>query len=132
MAALFEMTRQYSLDRMAFGRPIGSFQAVKHLLADLSVTLEASTALAAAALRSVRDATAHAEEVAAMAKVFVDERATAFTQGCLQVHGGIGFSWEHDLHLYMRRIAANRVLYGSPEHLRRRILAIHEGELVTR
>jgi alkylation response protein AidB-like acyl-CoA dehydrogenase len=132
MAALFDMTRQYAMDRVAFGRPIGSFQALKHLLADLSVTLETSTALAAASLRSVRDETSDAEEVAAIAKIFVDERATAYTQGCLQVHGGIGFSWEHDLHLYMRRIAANRAFYGSPEHLRRRILAIHSTELVSR
>ena len=129
MDRLFEMTRQYALDRVAFGRPIGSFQALKHILADLSLTVEFAKALSVAAIRTWRDDRPTAAESASIAKGFLGERALPFVQGCQQVHGGIGFAWEHDLHLFLRRIAANGALYGTADEHRARILEAHRSEL---
>jgi alkylation response protein AidB-like acyl-CoA dehydrogenase len=124
--ALFEMTRQYALDRVAFGRPIGSFQAIKHLLADLSLFLEMGKAAATAATRAVADDQGQVSEIVSIAKAFVSERAVEIAQGCFQVHGGIGFTWEHDLHLYLRRIVTNASLYGDGAWHRERVCALHE------
>ena len=129
MDRLFTMTRQYALDRIAFGRPIGSFQALKHLLADVSLVVESAKAVLAAATRAVAADAPHAGEVASIAKVYVGERAARFGQDCLQVHGGIGFAWEHDLHLYLRRITANAALSGTVDRHRDRIVAAHAEEL---
>jgi alkylation response protein AidB-like acyl-CoA dehydrogenase len=126
MDRLFEMTVAYAKDRTAFARPIGSFQAVKHLLADMSLVLEASKAAALAAARALRDNRADAGEVASMAKAFVGESGIDLSQGCLQVHGGIGYTWEHDLHLYLRRLATDNALYGDPVWHRERICRIHD------
>jgi alkylation response protein AidB-like acyl-CoA dehydrogenase len=123
---LLEMTRQYAISRIAFGRPIGSFQALKHLIANLSLFAEMSKAAVLAAANAIELNRPDASEVASIAKAFVGERGIEIAQGCLQVHGGIGFTWEHDLHLYLRRISANTYLYGSPEWHRERICAIHE------
>ena len=129
MDRLFAMTRQYALDRVAFGRPIGSFQALKHLLADVSVVVESAKAVLAAAVRALSADEPYAAEVASIAVTYVGERAARFAQDCLQVHGGIGFAWEHDLHLYLRRITADAALHGTPDFHRRRVLAAHAAEL---
>ena len=126
---LFEMTTAYAKDRVAFGRPIGSFQAVKHLMADMSLTVEQARALSAAAVRTLDDERPFAAEVASMARVFLAERGARLAQDCLQVHGGIGFSWEHDLHLYLRRIAADAAMFGTADWHRELILAAHHEEL---
>ncbi|ODU06854.1 MAG: hypothetical protein ABS81_03390 [Pseudonocardia sp. SCN 72-86] len=126
---LFAMTRQYALDRVAFGRPIGSFQALKHLLADVSLVVESAKAVLAAATRAVSADAPYAGEVVSIAAVHVGERAAQAGQDCLQVHGGIGFAWEHDLHLYLRRLAANAALSGTVEFHRDRIVAVHREEL---
>lgn len=102
--AMFSMTVDYSKDRIAFGRPIGSFQALKHVLADQALYLESCKAAAAEAAQAVDTGASDAAEIASMTAAYVDEYATQIAQECLQVHGGIGFTWEHDLHLYMRRI----------------------------
>lgn len=129
MDRLFDLTRQYALDRIAFGRPIGSFQALKHVLADVSLVVESAKAVLAAATRAASAEAPYAGEVASIAKVYVGERAARFGQDCLQVHGGIGFAWEHDLHLYLRRITANAALTGTVEFHRDRIVAAHAEEL---
>jgi alkylation response protein AidB-like acyl-CoA dehydrogenase len=125
MRQLAEITVEYSKARIAFGRPIGSFQALKHILADISFWAEVSTAAAGAAAGAVADARPTASEIASIAKAYVGEAGTQLAQQCLQVHGGIGFTWEHDLHFYLRRLAADRVLYGDPEWHRERICRIH-------
>jgi alkylation response protein AidB-like acyl-CoA dehydrogenase len=116
----------YAKARTAFGRPIGSFQAIKHLLADTSLLVESSKAIVAAAARAVQDERDHAAEVASMAKAYVGDSAIELAQNCLQTFGGIGFTWEHDLHLYMRRLTADASLYGEPTWHRERICTIHE------
>jgi alkylation response protein AidB-like acyl-CoA dehydrogenase len=125
MTRLAEITVEYAKARIAFGRPIGSFQALKHILADVSFWVEVSTAGASAAAQAVADGRATASEIASIAKAYVGDAGTQVAQMCLQAHGGIGFTWEHDLHFYLRRLAADRVLYGDPDWHRERICRIH-------
>jgi alkylation response protein AidB-like acyl-CoA dehydrogenase len=121
MDALFDITRSYAIDRTAFGRPIGSFQAVKHQLADMSLALEASKAIAAAAVRAVQETQVDASQIVSMAKSWVADAGVDLAQGCAQVFAGIGFTWEHDLHLYLRRITMNGLLFGQSDWHRERI-----------
>lgn len=125
MDRLFEMTVSYAKDRIAFGRPIGSFQAVKHILADQALFLETSKAGAVAAAKAVAANDADAAEVASMAAAYIGDQSHELAQECLQVHGGIGYTWEHDLHLLMRRIQTNASLYGEPAWHRERICAYY-------
>jgi alkylation response protein AidB-like acyl-CoA dehydrogenase len=120
----FQMTLDYAKVRTAFARPIGSFQAIKHLLADTSLLLEASKAAADAAARAV-DQGATGPEVASMAKAFVGDSAIDLAQACWQVFGGISYTWEHDQHLYMRRLTTDAMLYGEPAWHRERICTLH-------
>ena len=124
MTQLFAVTVQYAKDRVAFGRPIGSFQALKHQLADLSLSLEMSKASAEAAAKAVAAHDVLGSQLASVAKAFVGEASIDIAQGCLQVHGGIGYTWEHDLHLYLRRASADSALFGSPAWHRERMLRL--------
>ena len=114
------MALQYAKDRTAFGRPIGSFQAIKHLLADTSLLLEMSKAMVDAAARAVGTGSSDASAVASMAKAFVADSGVELAQNCFQVFGGIGFTWEHDQHLYLRRLTTDAALYGDPSWHRER------------
>jgi alkylation response protein AidB-like acyl-CoA dehydrogenase len=125
MNRLFDITLQYAKDRTAFGRPIGSFQAIKHLLADLSMHLEACNAGAVAAGRAAQDRSEDAAEVVSIAKSYVGDRSIELAQGCLQAHGGIGYTWDHDLHLYLRRLTVNNALYGEPSWHRERVCTLN-------
>jgi alkylation response protein AidB-like acyl-CoA dehydrogenase len=125
MRQLAEITVDYAKARIAFGRPIGSFQALKHILADISFWAEVSAAGATAAADAVADARPTASEIASIAKAYTGDAGAQLAQQCLQVHGGLGFTWEHDLHFYLRRLAADRVLYGDPDWHRERICRIH-------
>jgi alkylation response protein AidB-like acyl-CoA dehydrogenase len=125
MDALFELTRQYALDRYAFGRPIGSFQAVKHQLADLSMNLEAARAVTASAVEAVEAGRDDAGEVVSIAKAWTGDVGAELAQGCMQIFGGISQTWEHDSHLFLRRITMNGLLYGGADWHRERICQIH-------
>jgi alkylation response protein AidB-like acyl-CoA dehydrogenase len=125
MDALFELTRQYALDRFAFGRPIGSFQALKHQLADISMNLEAARAVTASAVEAVEAGRDDAGEVASIAKAWAGDVGAEMAQGCWQIFGGISQTWEHDSHLFLRRITMNGLLYGGAEWHRERICRIH-------
>jgi alkylation response protein AidB-like acyl-CoA dehydrogenase len=117
----FEMALQYAKDRIAFGRPIGSFQAIKHLLADTSLMLEMSKAIALAAASSVGTNDGYGLEAASMAKAFVGDCGIDLAQNCFQIFGGIGFTWEHDQHLYLRRVTTDSALFGGPAWHRERL-----------
>jgi alkylation response protein AidB-like acyl-CoA dehydrogenase len=117
----FEMALQYAKDRTAFGRPIGSFQAIKHLLANTSLLLEMSKAMADAAAQAAGTSSPDASAVCSMAKAFVGDSGMELAQNCFQVFGGIGFTWEHDQHLYMRRLTTDAALYGDPSWHRERV-----------
>jgi alkylation response protein AidB-like acyl-CoA dehydrogenase len=117
----FDTALQYSKDRIAFGRPIGSFQAIKHVLADTSLALEMSKAITLAAAETLGSGDEHGVQIAAMAKAFVNDAGQELAQHCFQIFGGIGFTWEHDQHLYLRRLATDAVLYGAPDFQRERL-----------
>jgi alkylation response protein AidB-like acyl-CoA dehydrogenase len=112
---VFAMTVEYLGDRYSFGRPLSSYQALKHRLADDKVVLEACHAAAGAAARAVASSSTQAAELVSVAKHWIGPRATELIQDAVQLHGGIGVTWEHDLHLYLRRATVNRVLHGTPE-----------------
>ena len=121
----FEVALDYAKVRTAFGRPIGSFQAVKHLLADTSLLLETSKALVAAAAEAVQDEADDAAEVVSMAKAYVGDSGIELAHNCFQTFGGIGYTWEHDQHLYLRRLTADADLYGDPPWHRDRLCRLH-------
>jgi alkylation response protein AidB-like acyl-CoA dehydrogenase len=113
--AALEAARRYSLQRYAFGRPIGSFQALKHLMADMLVSISlarANCCFGAAALDSDGD---RLREAAAVARISATEAFRLCASGSTQVHGALGVTWESDCHLYYRRA---QVLAGSPGTLR--------------
>jgi alkylation response protein AidB-like acyl-CoA dehydrogenase len=123
--ALFTMTVAYARQRIAFGRPIGSFQAIKHILAGQALSLEACKAVAVAAATTVQAAAPDCAEVASMAAAYIGDVACDIAQECLQVHGGTGYAWEHDLHLFLRRVRSNSLLFGEPHWHRERVCAFH-------
>jgi alkylation response protein AidB-like acyl-CoA dehydrogenase len=122
MQADFDAALQYSKDRIAFGRPIGSFQAIKHLLADTSLYLEMAKGLVAAAATALGSDAPDGGELAHAAKAFVAERGVELAQNCFQVFGGIGYTWEHDQHFFFRRLASDAECFGSA--------AAHRGQLL--
>jgi alkylation response protein AidB-like acyl-CoA dehydrogenase len=120
-ARALEFTVEYAKDRVAFGRPIGSFQALKHRFADHAMWLEAGEAATAHAARAVQAGDADASAATSIAKAHVGRSATEITRDCVQLHGGIGMTWEHDLHLYVRRAVSNEALWGTPADHRERL-----------
>jgi acyl-CoA dehydrogenase len=104
----------YAKQRHQFGRAIGSFQTIKHLLADRYVQLEAAALLVDWAITAVDDAAPDALIAARTALVAATEAAHAAAADALQVHGGIGFTWEHPSHLFLKRTRSRRSLFGSP------------------
>jgi alkylation response protein AidB-like acyl-CoA dehydrogenase len=121
---VFEFTIAYAEERYSFGRPLVSYQALKHRFADMKMWLEASHATSCAAARAVDSGSEHAPELISVAKAYVGDRTPAILQDCVQLHGGIGVTWEHDLHLYLRRVIQDRSLFGTPSDHRERIAAI--------
>lgn len=112
---VFDMTVQWGFDRHSFGRPLVSYQALKHKYADLKIWLEACRATTKAAVAKVETRAADADLAVSIAKSYVSEHAPDMVQLCVQLHGGIGVTWEHDLHLYLRRVTLYRSMYGTPE-----------------
>jgi alkylation response protein AidB-like acyl-CoA dehydrogenase len=122
MDAAFGMTVDWAFNRYTFGRALASYQALKHRFADMKSWLEASHAISDAAAEAVADRTDLAAETASAAKSYIGEQGPELTQECVQLHGGIGVTYEHDLHFFLRRVTLDRLLYGTPaEH--RRMLA---------
>jgi alkylation response protein AidB-like acyl-CoA dehydrogenase len=118
---VLEFTIQWAFDRYSFGRPLASYQALKHRFADMRLWLEAMSATADAAAVAVNAGGPEAAELASVAKAYAGERATDLVQDCVQLHGGIGVTWEHDIHLYLRRVTVDRVTWGTPSEHRRLI-----------
>jgi alkylation response protein AidB-like acyl-CoA dehydrogenase len=121
---VFEFTVQWAFDRYSFGRPLASYQALKHRFADMKLWLEACQATAGAAAHATARQAEDADELASVAKSYVGQRATDIIQDCVQMHGGIGVTWEHDIHLYLRRATVNRAMFGTPSEHRRRLADI--------
>jgi len=122
--AVLAMTTQWLFDRHSFGRPLASYQALKHRAADMKMWFEACRGTTAGAVAAVAERSPKAELLVSVAKAYVAERAPVILQDCVQLHGGIGVTWEHDLHLYLRRVALYRAMYGSPEDHHRAVFAL--------
>lgn len=124
--AVLKFTIQWGFDRHSFGRPLGSYQALKHKYADLKIWFEACKAATNAAVAEVADRSSDAEMAVSVAKSYVGEYAPGMLQDCIQLHGGIGVTWEHDLHLYLRRVMLDRSMFGTPEDHNLRVYALTE------
>jgi acyl-CoA dehydrogenase len=117
-----EMARDYALDRMAFGRQIGSFQAVKHMLADVYVANTLARSNAYWAAWALASGAAELAEAAANARVSASEAQRLAAESNTQTHGGIGFTWEHDAHLHYRRAQYLALALGSPRYWGNRLI----------
>lgn len=114
MQRSFDLTLEWAFDRFTFGRALASYQAIKHRMADMKSWLEAAHAVTDAAVESVQHERANAGEVASSAKAFVGEYGTELAQESVQLFGGVGLTFEHDLHLFLRRLTLDRALWGTP------------------
>jgi alkylation response protein AidB-like acyl-CoA dehydrogenase len=115
-------------NRYSFGRPLASYQNLKHRFADMKMWLEASHALAAVAGREVQAEASTVEETVSVAKAYTGDYLAELVQDCVQMHGGIGVTYDHDIHLYLRRVTVDRVTHGSPADHRQRITALRESD----
>ena len=121
--AMLDATVGYARVREQFGRPIGSFQAVKHACADMLVQVRVAQELVRAAAASVADDDPDAWAAASMAKSYACGAAVDVVGKAMQLHGGIGYTWESGIHVYLKRALLNRSLFGSPAAHRRRLAA---------
>jgi alkylation response protein AidB-like acyl-CoA dehydrogenase len=119
---LLEMSVEYAQVREQFGRPIGSFQAIKHKCADMLVEVESSTSAAYAACAAIEDGSEETALLCSLAKAYCSEAYSHVAAENIQVHGGIGFTWEHPAHLYFRRAKSTEMLFGAPAYHRERVL----------
>ncbi|MCT7657486.1 acyl-CoA dehydrogenase family protein [Mycobacterium deserti] len=122
--AMLSATVGYAKVRHQFGRPIGSFQAIKHACADMQVRIAVSRQLVRDAVAAIVDDDDDAHVAASMAKSYVCSAAVDVAGKAMQLHGGIGYTWESGIHVYLKRAALNRSLFGSP--------AVHRKELAKR
>ena len=127
LQTVFDFTVAWALDRHTFGRPLASYQALKHRFADMKMWLEACRATTAAAVAAISAGSPDPRLSASIAKSYVGEMATEIVQGCVQMHGGIGVTWEHDLHVYLRRVALYRSMFGTPEEHNLRVYQWQEA-----
>ena len=129
LQTVFDFTAAWALDRHTFGRPLASYQVLKHGFADMKLWLEACRATTTAAVADVAARSPAAGLSASIAKSYVGEMSGRIVQACVQMHGGIGVTWEHDLHLYLRRVTLYRSTFGTPEEHNMRV---YESEKAAR
>jgi alkylation response protein AidB-like acyl-CoA dehydrogenase len=120
---MLDMAVEYAGQRVQFGVPIGSFQAVKHAAAEMLVTVESARSILYLAAASVEDGHPEAALRAAAAKAQVTDKAAAAADTALTLHGAIGYTWEHDLQLSYKRAKLNRSLFGTPAAWNERLAA---------
>jgi alkylation response protein AidB-like acyl-CoA dehydrogenase len=119
--AAFDMTVEWAFDRYSFGRPLASYQALKHRFADMYMWLQSGHATSDAACAAVTAGDPDSAELVSAAKAYIGEYCAELIQDCTQMHGGIGVTFEHDLHLFLRRVTINRALAGTPADHHQRI-----------
>ena len=112
---------EHARRRVQFGRPIGSFQAVKHLCADMLLEVESARSAAFYAATAAASDDPELPAAAAVAKSSCSEAYVRVATDSLHVHGGLGFTWDHDAHLYFKRARSSRLLFGDPRHHRERL-----------
>ncbi|HZR49283.1 MAG TPA: acyl-CoA dehydrogenase family protein [Streptosporangiaceae bacterium] len=119
-----DMTVAYVKERHQFARPVGSFQAVKVRLADLWVSVAQARAAARYAAACLATGAADAPVAVALAKAYCSDVAVQAAQECVQLHGGIGFTWEHPAHLYLKRAKADSLAFGTADAHRRSLASL--------
>ncbi len=119
--AIFDITLAYAKQREQFGVPIGSFQAIKHKFADMLVALERARATSYFAALTIAEDDDRRSLATSMAKAAAADCAASLAKEGIQIHGGIGYTWEHDMHLYVRRVKSNSVLFGNAGQHRARV-----------
>ena len=115
---VLEMSVQYAKDRVQFGRPIGSFQAIKHKCADMLLEVESAKSAAYYAAWSAAEDNDELPVVASLAKAYCSDAYFHAAAENIQIHGGIGFTWEHDAHLYFKRAKSSEILLGDATYHR--------------
>ena len=118
---VLDMTTDYAKIRVAFGKPIGSYQGVKHRAADMLVEVENAKSLTYYAAWAVDENVPEAPLAASMAKAYVSDAYRRTAGAGIQLHGGIGFTWEHDLHLYFKRAKSSEFTFGDASYHRERV-----------
>ncbi|HWL42951.1 MAG TPA: acyl-CoA dehydrogenase family protein [Ilumatobacter sp.] len=115
---VLDMAVQYAKDRVQFGRPIGSFQAIKHKCADMLLEVESAKSAAYYGLWCASEMNDELPSTASLAKAYVSEAYFHAAAENIQIHGGIGFTWEHPAHLYFKRAKSSELLFGDPTYHR--------------
>jgi alkylation response protein AidB-like acyl-CoA dehydrogenase len=123
---VLDLSVAYAKDRFQFGRAIGSFQAIKHICADVLVEVESARSAVYYAAWVAANEASEIPAVASLAKAYCSDMFVHAAQQAVQVHGGIGFTWEHPVHLYLKRAVSSRSLLGDPSR-HRELLAQHIG-----
>ncbi len=119
--ACLDMSTTYAKERIQFGRPIGSFQAIQHICANMLLQLESAKSVAYSAVRTDLDDVLEMEMSSLIAKSYCSEVFNKLAGDNIQVHGGIGFTWEHPAHLYFKKAKSDSLLLGTPKLARDRI-----------
>ena len=120
----FEITAEWVKNRYSFGRPLSSYQEIKHRMADMRTTAEAIEAVAARSAFAVGTGAPDGRSWAWSGMAYAGQRAAEVIQDCMQLHGGIGVTYEHDLHLLLRRVAVDTQLFGTPSDFARQLGAL--------
>jgi alkylation response protein AidB-like acyl-CoA dehydrogenase len=123
----FDTTLDWAFNRYSFGRPLASYQEIKHRFADMKMWLEASYAITTAAAEAVAEDTPDRSELVSAGKFYVGRNGAELLQDCVQLHGGIGVTFDHDLHLFLRRVTTDVPTFGSPAEHAGRVAAILEA-----
>jgi alkylation response protein AidB-like acyl-CoA dehydrogenase len=119
--AIFDITLAYAKQREQFGAPIGSFQAIKHKFADMLVALERTRATSYFAALTIAEDDDRRALATSTAKAAAGDCAALLAKEGIQIHGGIGYTWEHDMHLYVRRVKSSSLLFGNAAQHRARV-----------
>jgi alkylation response protein AidB-like acyl-CoA dehydrogenase len=119
--AIFDITLAYAKQREQFGAPIGSFQAIKHKFADMLVALERARATSYFAALTIAEDDDRRALATSTAKAAAGDCAALLAKEGIQIHGGIGYTWEHDMHLYVRRVKSSSLLFGNAAQHRARV-----------
>ena len=125
--ALLNSSVEYAKLRMQFGRPIGSFQAVKHKCAEMLLEVELAASAARYAAAAIDEQDPQVPALASLAKAMASDAYMHAAIECIQIHGGIGFTWDHDTHLWFKRAKSSQVFLGDASHHRERYLALTEA-----
>jgi alkylation response protein AidB-like acyl-CoA dehydrogenase len=124
----------YAKQRVQFDRPIGSFQAIKHMCADMLLDVESARSAAYAAVAAATDGSDDLPLLVSLAKSYCSAAYRRVAENNIQIHGGIGFTWEHSAHLYFKRAVASAAMFGDPAHHRRAMAGLlgiaREGDAV--